>query len=209
MRIRPAGPRAVLVDCDDLAQAMVLHRALAADRPVGVVDLVPAARTVLVTFDEVTTGRDRLARRIREELDRPSTPVGPATRPGDVVEIGVVYDGADLAEVAARTGLTTAEVVRRHTGGSYVVAFCGFSPGFGYLVGADPALTVPRRASPRPRVPAGSVALAGEFTGVYPRAGPGGWQLIGRTTAPLWDLDRDAPALLVPGRRVRFQEVPP
>ncbi|MEP6630314.1 MAG: allophanate hydrolase subunit 1 [Lapillicoccus sp.] len=208
MWIRPAGPRGVLVECDDLAQVMALHRALAADRPVGVVDLVPAARTVLVTFDETTT-RGRLEAHLRQAVDRPSPPDGPATRPGDVVEIDVAYDGADLEEVAAQTGLTTAEVVRRHTDRTYVVAFCGFSPGFGYLVGADPALTVPRRASPRPRVPAGSVALAGEFTGVYPRSGPGGWQLIGHTTARLWDLDREPPALLAPGTRVRFARVAP
>ncbi len=208
MRFRPVGPRGVLVECEDLAQVMALHRTLAADRPAGVVDLVPAARTVLVTFDETMT-RDRLEPQLRRALDRPRLPEDPLTGRDDTLEIGVVYDGADLGEVAAQTGLTTAEVVRRHTAGRYIVAFCGFSPGFGYLVGADPALTVPRRASPRPRVPAGSVALAGEFTGVYPRSGPGGWQLIGRTSAALWDLDRDPPALLTPGTRVRFAQVDP
>lgn len=121
-----------------------------------------------------------------------------------VVEIGVRYDGADLDEVAGLTGLTPAEVVLAHTGTPWRVAFGGFVPGFGYLVGGDPRLHVPRRGSPRPCVPAGSVALAGEFTGVYPRASPGGWQLIGTTDAVLWDPDRVRPALLTPGSVVRF-----
>ncbi len=107
-------------------------------------------------------------------------------------------------EIAQLTGLGVDEVIRRHQRAEYVVAFVGFAPGFGYLVGGDPALRVPRRSTPRTRVPAGSVALAGEFTGVYPREGPGGWQLIGRTEAVLWDLDRQPPALLAPGTRVRF-----
>ena len=117
------------------------------------------------------------------------------------------YDGADLAEVAAMTGLDPAEVVRAHTSTLWRVAFGGFVPGFGYLVGGDPRLHVPRRESPRTRVPAGSVALAGEFTGVYPRASPGGWQLIGTTDAVLWDPDRSPPAVLTPGTRVRFVDI--
>lgn len=126
---------------------------------------------------------------------------------GHEVEIGVRYDGADLDEVARHTGLTPAEVVLAHTGMPWRVAFGGFVPGFGYLIGGDPRLHVPRRGSPRASVPAGSVALAGEFTGVYPRASPGGWQLIGTTDAVLWDPDRVPPALLTPGSTVRFVDV--
>ncbi len=106
--------------------------------------------------------------------------------------------------MAARTGLTEAEVVAAHTGQTWTVAFCGFAPGFGYLVGVDDRLRVPRRAQPRTSVPAGAVGLADAFAGIYPRSGPGGWQLLGRTEAVLWDLDRDPPALLRPGVRVRF-----
>ncbi len=138
-----------------------------------------------------------------------------ATRPGaadggaGAVEVPVVYDGADLGEVAALTGLTPAGVVAAHTGTPWRVAFTGFAPGFGYLEGGDPRLDVPRRAVPRVRVPAGAVGLAGRFSGVYPVESSGGWQLIGRTEAVLWDLDRDPPALLRPGISVRFVEREP
>ena len=128
--------------------------------------------------------------------------------PDHTVEIDVVYDGEDLAEVARLTGLTRDEVVAAHAESSWTVGFTGFAPGFGYLVGGDPRLRVPRRGHPRQSVPAGSVALAGEFCGLYPRESPGGWQLIGRTDAPLWDIVRDPPALLVPGSSVRFRPVP-
>jgi KipI family sensor histidine kinase inhibitor len=118
----------------------------------------------------------------------------------------VRYDGEDLPEVARMCGLTEREVAVRHLEATYLVAFCGFAPGFAYLTGGDPVLRVPRRADPRTRVPAGAVGLADEFTGVYPRPMPGGWQLIGRTDAVLWDLGREPPALLLPGTRVRFVE---
>jgi len=121
--------------------------------------------------------------------------------------VPVHYDGPDLEAVAAHTGLTPAEVVSAHTGMPWRVAFGGFVPGFAYLVGGDPRLVVPRRESPRARVPAGAVGLAGEFSGVYPRASPGGWQLVGTTDLVLWDVDRDPPALLRPGVVVRFVEV--
>ena len=119
--------------------------------------------------------------------------------------IDVVYDGADLTEVAGLTGMAAGEVIAAHTGTPWRVGFGGFAPGFAYLVGGDPRLHVPRRAEPRTRVPAGSVALAGEFSGVYPRESPGGWQLIGRTDAVLWDVERPQPALLTPGMWVRFR----
>jgi biotin-dependent carboxylase-like uncharacterized protein len=119
-----------------------------------------------------------------------------------VVEVD--YRGPDLQSVADLTGLTAAEVVAAHTGTPWRVAFAGFTPGFAYLVGGDPRLRVPRRDSPRVTVPAGSVALAHEFSGIYPRQSPGGWQILGRTGLTLWDLDREPPALLTPGREVRF-----
>jgi KipI family sensor histidine kinase inhibitor len=123
---------------------------------------------------------------------------------GEVLTLEVDYDGADLAGTAAEVGLDTDALVRAHTAREYVVAFCGFAPGFGYLRGLDPALHVSRLAEPRTRVPAGSVGIAGEFTGVYPRQSPGGWRLLGRTDADLWDARREPPALLAPGTRVRF-----
>ncbi len=204
MRFLPAGREALLVECADAAEVIGLHRAVAADRPDGVTEVVPAARSLLVMFDHEVTGAERVTTHLRRLRPAPATHSGSA-----VVDIAVAYDGVDLAEVAELTGLTEPEVVRRHVAGDYVVAFCGFAPGFAYLVGADPALTVPRRETPRTRVPAGSVALAGEFTGVYPRESPGGWQLVGRTGSSLWDLDRDPPALLSPGTRVRFVRVDP
>jgi len=201
MRFLPAGRQGLLVECADTDEVVGLHTALRHAVPAGVLDAVPAARTLLVTFDDGVTGRDRLA----TQISGLSTVPGQAERE-ETVEIAVTYDGEDLSDVARLTGLDEAEVVRRHLDGQYVVAFCGFAPGFAYLVGGDPALEVPRRSTPRTRVPAGSVALAGEFTGVYPRQGPGGWQLIGRTEATLWDLEQEPPALLAPGTRVRFTQ---
>lgn len=202
MRYLPAGHHGLLVECDDLSQVMALHRVLDRTRPAGVVDLVPAARTLLLTFDATTT-HARLAATVADtDLDA----VAQDTAPREVT-IEVTYDGADLAEVAELTGIPAEEVVQRHQQASHVVAFTGFSPGFAYVAGGDPALAVPRRSTPRTRVPAGSIALAGTFTGLYPREGPGGWQLIGRTDAPLWDLARESPALLTPGTRVLFTEV--
>lgn len=121
-----------------------------------------------------------------------------------LVELPTIYDGPDLVEVARHWGVGPDEAVLIHTAPTYRVAFCGFAPGFAYCTGLPADREVPRRASPRPRVAAGSVALAGAFTGIYPTPSPGGWQIVGRTTAPLWDLGREEPALLVPGTRVRF-----
>jgi KipI family sensor histidine kinase inhibitor len=198
VRILPAGRFAVLVELDELDTVIAVHAALRRDPPPGVVDMVPAARTLLVVHDD-STSMAQLADRLRAQ---PLTAVEPAG--GEAVEIPVTYEGADLAEVARQTGLAEDEVVHRHAAAHYMVGFIGFAPGFAYLVGGDPALRVARRATPRTKVPAGSVALAGEFTGVYPREAPGGWQLIGQTDAPLWDLAQDPPALLPPGTSVRF-----
>jgi KipI family sensor histidine kinase inhibitor len=199
MRILRYGRAALLVELSGTDEVMGLYRALSRSTPPGVVDLVPAARTLLVTFDPQHASVEALTQ-VVERVD----PAAGVDAPAGTVELRVSYDGPDLDAVADGTGLSRAEVVRRHTGAEYVVAFCGFAPGFAYLTGGDPALRVPRRASPRTSVPAGAVGLAGEYTGVYPRPSPGGWQLIGHTGAPLWDTDREPPALLTPGTRVRF-----
>lgn len=199
VRLLPYGEQAVLAEPDD--PAAVLAFAAAARHLQGVREVVPAARTVLVVFED-----SRAAHRLTDSLlGLDATPhAAPSAGDAEVV-LDVHYDGADLALTAAEVGLDTDGLVLAHSSGEYVVAFCGFAPGFAYLTGLDEALHVPRLAAPRTRVPAGSVAVAGEFTGVYPRPSPGGWRLLGRTDAALWDLDRAPPALLVPGTRVRFR----
>jgi KipI family sensor histidine kinase inhibitor len=202
MRLRPAGERGLLVEVDGLETVHRLHAALRQLGPPGVVELVPGYRTLLVVAaPEEAEALDELAATL------PGLELPPAEAvAGDPVEIPVTYDGEDLPEVAGLTGLEVTEVVRRHTAPTYTVAFLGFSPGFPYLVGLDPALEVPRRDTPRTSIPAGSVGLAGGQTGIYPTASPGGWQLIGRTEVTLFDPDRDPPALLGPGTRLRFTE---
>ncbi|WP_368861275.1 allophanate hydrolase subunit 1 [Frankia sp. AgB32] len=180
------------------------------DPPRGLVELVPAARTVLVQFDRTATDAGRLREHLRADAARAGDedPAAPPATPGSgpAVTVRVRYDGPDLADVAELTGLTPRQVVERHTGSAHRVAFCGFAPGFAYIAGLDPGLRVPRRDTPRARVPAGAVALADLFTGVYPRASPGGWHLIGHTDLVAFDLDRDPPALLAPGTPVHFVE---
>lgn len=199
MKVLPCGDAALLVEADGLTAVLALAAAIRAAELPGVSDVVPAARTVLVI---TVPGTDLAAlRRTVLELT-----VDPSAEPpdGETVEIAVTYDGPDLAEVAQLTGLSEDEVVTAHTGTPWRAAFGGFAPGFAYLVGGDERLCVPRRDEPRTSVPAGSVGLAGEFSGVYPRSSPGGWQLIGHTDAVLWDADREPAALLAPGGRVRF-----
>jgi KipI family sensor histidine kinase inhibitor len=192
MNVRPYGERAVLVEVDDphLVPALRSSAAARAD----VVDAVAGARTVLVVFERAVPAT--LSWGELSAAEPHNTP--------QVVELPVDYDGADLDDVAAEAGMNAAEVAELHASGEYTVRFCGFSPGFAYLDGLDPRLHLPRRATPRTAVPAGSVAIAGEFTGVYPQPSPGGWRLLGRTDAPLWDVTRDPPALLAPGTPVRF-----
>lgn len=197
MNILPCGDAALLVEVDELPEVLALAAAVRAAPPVGVLDVVPAARTVLLT---VQPGTDLAALR-KQVLDMTVQP-GSEPPDRDAVEITVVYDGPDLEEVGELTGLGAAGVVEAHTGTPWRVAFGGFAPGFAYLVGGDARLDVARRDEPRTSVPAGSVGLAGEFSGVYPRASPGGWRLIGRTDAVLWDPERGA--LLQPGGTVRF-----
>ena len=201
MRLLPSGSTAVLVELDDLDEVLGYYAALVAEPPAGVVDIVPAARTVMVVTDPARTDLATVERVLRSTVPRMDRRIG-----GDLVEIPVVYDGADLADVAELLGCDVEEVIRRHTGDDWTVAFCGFAPGFGYLTGQSD-WNMPRRSSPRTKVPAGSVALAGEFSGVYPRESPGGWQLLGRTEIAVFDLGRDPAALLQPGRRVRFVDV--
>ncbi len=188
----------MLAEVDDLDTVHRLASAVRAAPLPGVVDVVPGYRTVLVT----TADPEHLPR-VREALPLLALPERDPVRQR-VVEVPVVYDGDDLHEVCRLTGLVRREVVARHTAPDYVVAFLGFTPGFPYLVGLDPALHVPRRATPRTAVPAGAVGLAGGQTGVYPRPSPGGWQLIGRTDVVLFDADHEPPALLAPGDRLRF-----
>ena len=199
MRLRPSGTTALLAELDDLDQVQGLYDALVAAPPAGVVDVVPAARTVLVVVDPAVTTLGAL-----EQALRSIVPGTGRRAHGELVEVPVVYDGDDLEDAAALLGCDAAELVRRHTAAAWSVAFCGFAPGFGYLVSPDWPAEVPRRDSPRTRVPPGSVALAGPFSGVYPRESPGGWQLVGRTPLAVFDLSRDPAALLRPGVRVRF-----
>ena len=202
MRILPSGSRGLLLEVDSLDEVLDRYAALrAADLPV--LDLVPAGRTILVVADRGTDLR-ALAEQLREVA-----PVARADRDDALLEIPVSYDGEDLTEVAAALGCDVDEVVRRHQEEEWTVAFCGFAPGFAYLAGSRFDWSVPRRSTPRTRVPARSVALAGEFSAVYPRDSPGGWQLVGRTDLEVLDLHRDPPGLLTPGTRVRFVEVPP
>ncbi len=196
MRLLPCGDRAVLVELDDPATVLGVDAAL---RRSGVDGTVPGARTVLVPL--VDGDRARTERLVHAAVAEPAPTPGAAHE----VLLDVRYDGPDLGDVAAAARLTVDDVVARHSGGTYTVAFCGFAPGFAYLTGLPPELHVPRLATPRARVPAGAVAVAGGYAAVYPRASPGGWRLLGTTDATLWDLDRDPPALLTPGTTVRFR----
>ncbi|WP_433874929.1 carboxyltransferase domain-containing protein [Sinomonas atrocyanea] len=201
--LRPAGDRALLVELRSLGSVLALASQLTAAQREGrldVVDVVAAATTVLVVV-ESAAGVARAADYVRglhlEDAER---------KPGRLVQIETVYDGADLAEAARLTGTSPEALVTAHSGQEWDAAFGGFAPGFTYLT-HDGAPSVPRRTSPRTSVPAGSVALAGTYTAVYPRESPGGWQLIGHTDAVMWDLSREDPALVQPGDRVRFVPV--
>jgi KipI family sensor histidine kinase inhibitor len=198
----PFGDTALLVEVEGLPEVLSFAAAMRAERPPEVVDVIPAARTVLLVasapayVDQLVQWVTTLSSTTLS--DQPSV---------EEVKLDVTYDGPDLAEVSRLTGLSEDDIVAAHTGTPWRIAFGGFAPGFAYLTGGDPRLAVARRDEPRTSVPTGSVGLAGEYSGVYPRASPGGWQLIGRTEAPLWDPERDPPALLVPGGTVRFRAV--
>jgi KipI family sensor histidine kinase inhibitor len=202
------GDQALLLEFDSTAEVLAWVEAIRAAELLGVLDIVPASRTVLIKLAgpryQAPT-RQRLAK-----LHVTADDVSASDEARVDVEIAVVYDGPDLDEVSRLTGLSTDQVVSAHTGTPWRVGFGGFAPGFAYLIGGDSRLEVPRRAEPRTKVPVGSVGLAGEFSGVYPRESPGGWQLIGRLAdgqPALWDVDRDDPALLTPGMWVQFRAV--
>ncbi|MFQ6230259.1 5-oxoprolinase subunit B family protein [Nocardia sp. NPDC002869] len=206
--VRCAGDRAFLLIPDDPERVGRLATELAGRPVAGVVDILPAAETVLVTLDSV-----RSAPRVRRELERVVAAVsatkadvsrGTFTPASEPVRIPVRYDGPDLDTVAALLDLRPDQVIAAHTAATWQCAFVGFAPGFGYLTAADWQYSVPRRDTARTRIPAGSVGLAGGWSAVYPRVTPGGWQLIGTTASAMWDTDRDPPALVQAGARVRF-----
>ena len=195
MRMLPCGPGAILAEYDTIDEVMAVDDALRGAALAGIEDVIPAARTVLVTFRQVDRGA----------LEALLVPGPSAARPhGPLVEIPVVYDGVDLDEVAAATGLTIEQVVETHSAVEYSAAFLGFTPGWAYLVGLPAELQLPRRSTPRTAITAGSVAIANEFTGVYPTVSPGGWHLLGHTEHRMFDVDREKPALIMAGDRVRF-----
>ncbi|WP_457256464.1 5-oxoprolinase subunit B family protein [Pedococcus sp. P5_B7] len=202
MLVLPCGEQAALVELSDLTEVLGLYATLRREPLEGVTELLPAARTLLLRFDRRITGVDRIA------VELGGRPIGPAEdHYREEITIEVRYDGEDLEEVASLSGLHVREVVERHVEAAYTSAFCGFAPGFAYLVGLHPSLWVPRRDSPRTRVPTGAVAIADEYAAIYPRESPGGWRVIGHTDAPVWDLERTPPTLLAPGTPVRFVEV--
>jgi KipI family sensor histidine kinase inhibitor len=195
MRVLPCGPGAILAEYDSLSEVMSVDDALRQSGLAGIDDVIPAARTVLVTYHDI----DRIS------LETLLVPGAAGPRPqGPLVEIPVVYDGIDLDDVAAATGISIEQVIETHSSVTYSAAFLGFTPGWAYLVGLPPELHLPRRSTPRTSITAGSVAIANEFTGVYPTVSPGGWHLLGHTTQTMFDVDRDKPALVMAGDRVRF-----
>ncbi|GAB78886.1 sensor histidine kinase inhibitor, KipI family [Austwickia chelonae] len=201
MRVLPSGVDALLLEFADGSETLAYLAGLRAHPVDGIAEIVPAARTLLLRSDgtvsmpEVVRALDRVApEQVENRTDRQ-------------VRIETVYDGEDLTGVADHLGLSVEALVARHVSATWTVAFCGFAPGFAYMTCDDESWSVPRRPSPRTRVPAGSVALAGGYTGCYPTSSPGGWQLIGRTAALLWDVGRPSPALLTPGTRVTFADI--
>lgn len=202
MHVRRAGPSAILIELAGTEAVFAAYELLTAARERGeltAAEIIPAARTVLL---DGVPDPDRVFRLL------PADETAPATRAEDPKTVTIVtrYDGEDLDDVARLWDTDRAGVIAVHTGTEFRVAFCGFAPGFAYLTGLGPRHHVPRRPSPRTRVPVGTVALAGPYSGVYPTASPGGWQLIGRTRETLFDLEADEPALLTPGAIVRFVE---
>ena len=198
-RLLWCGDTGLLVELPDVHAVQSLYAALADNPPAGTIDIVPAARTVLLKVDLCVSTRHEIEAHVL------SLPVGARTAADrQLIEIPVIYDGADLEAVAKLTQMSCSDVVSAHTGTDWTVMFCGFSPGYAYLSDGDVRLEVPRRGESRTQVPSGSVALAGSFSAVYPRESPGGWQLIGHTDAVMWDTHRTPPALLQPGMTVRF-----
>ena len=205
-RVLPYGDQAFLVELATSHDVVMFADALRDDAPAGVTELVPAARTVLVRHDLRGTAADALAGALAA-IDFTSARSVAVDAHSALVTVDVRYDGEDLAVIARTCAITVDEVIRRHVSPLYRSAFCGFAPGFAYLTGLDPRLFVPRLDAPRGRVAAASVAIASEYTGVYPNDMPGGWRILGHTNVVLWDLARPQPALLAPGTMVRFRAV--
>lgn len=202
VRIGSYGEQALLVELDSTAQAAALRARLDTAPLPGTTETMPGLRTVLVRFDPAVTVAGALAKRLAE-VDLSSAADPDSAVSGDPVQIRVAYDGPDLDDVAAHTGLSVDEVIAAHQAATYRVALIGMAPGFYFLAGGDERLQMPRRRSPRARVPRGSLGLATAFTGIYPKDGPGGWQLIGRVLDDLWHATRLPAALLEPGALVR------
>lgn len=200
MNIRLVGDSALLVELSDFNAAQALRHQICQLSLPGVLEIVPGYQSVLIEVDPLMQDAEQFAATVQGSVSGSMFLPAPAEH-----HIDVQYDGMDLVSVAEETGLTVAEVIRRHSDAIYTVAFLGFAPGFPYLVGLDPALQVSRLKAPRTRVPAGSVAIADQFTGIYPRSTPGGWRLLGVTNAGLFDANRACPALFSPGDRVRFR----
>lgn len=217
MKARPCGDAAVLIDFDE-AEAegakmtvqdavLSIHQRLKQAQEAGlkgIVDMVPAARTLLIMLDpKVQPPRTFVAKMESLSVERSAT--ADDKDEADVVVVPTVYDGPDLESVAAMWETTVEDVVARHSGMLWRAALGGFAPGFTYLLPTGEFPTVARLDSPRPRIPSGSVGMAGAFSGVYPQQSPGGWQLLGHTDLQMWDTSRTPPALIQPGQLVRFE----
>lgn len=196
------GSHAVIVAAAQTAPVLIADW-LAAQRIAGVESIVTGEQWTVATTTDSTYAAALFAHLC--EVDPGPFDIAPGTSPRPEMAIEVRFDGPDLAAVGEATGLHTDEIVALITGATLEVAFCGFTAGFGYLRGLPPSLHVARRATPRTRVPAGSVAIAAGYAGIYPRRSPGGWHLIGSTDAVIWDIDRRPPGLLVPGALIRFE----
>ena len=212
LRAQPLGDSAVTIVFGTERSPALLARIHAAARSLelaklpDVEDVVPAYLALTVYYDALRTTYDQIAKTIIGACDQPTRGARDTAPPRDYL-IPVHYDGMDLDAVAAATGLSVAVVIARHSGRAYTVDLLGFVPGFAYLSELDPSLQLPRRSEPRPRVPAGSVAIAAAQTAVYPLDTPGGWHIIGRTATIMFDPGRDPPALLRAGDTVRFERV--
>ena len=204
-RVIAYGPEATMIDGLVAGEAAVVRMAMlhtCAEQHVAINDVVVGARSVVITHPRDNA---EVVRALLSSIDVSAVKISPVAAPS--VTLAVDYSGPDLDYVAQQCGLTSQEVVTLHSGAKYVVEFCGFSPGFAYLTGLPAVLHLPRRATPRPRVPRGAVAIAAQYSAVYPRESPGGWHLLGVTDHELWNMTREQPATLTPGTIVSFEQI--
>ena len=202
MRVRPYGHEATIIDQLRPGLAATLRQEVldaCEKNHLRCIDVIPAASSLVITHEARVSDEMRRVLSVLGEREASSV-----RAKAMLVELPVRYDGEDLDDVARACSLSVEQVISLHSGADFEVSFCGFAPGFAYLLGLPDELHLPRRASPRARVPAGSVAIAARYSAVYPRESPGGWHLLGTTTATLWDIAREQSALLQPGTRVRF-----